>query len=373
MAAQSNPGAGAEGEQLVSAPSMRTPPGSISASTLRFGAAASLLASLLAACAWYPRIPGERSWNPDIVVGPGDLSDPLVLDAPYVGKLDCYAQRCEKRFRVIADEPGRLTLTGMPELASDDAQMWMILESPLGVMARDGTGRGPREDAPVLAITEPVDAGTYFVLLQSVGGPIPYQLRAHLTPGEGGIAAAAEPEPAAAIAEDAPLKLVPVSLPGGAQGGYDPSVPFAELDTFVFRGPAIGDDAPPGTSLGAPGDRTIRRLIAEQLALRGFRQAAGREPADLVIDFSRRSANLSYRELSPLHDRYDFGPIGWGSPDAVATRGTLTVDIVESRSQRLAWHAWTTKPIGPGTATGEGSFALAREAVTEVLAGFPPP
>jgi hypothetical protein len=331
------------------------------------------VACLAAACAWYPRIPGERSWNPDVVVGPGDLSDPLVLDAPYVGKLDCYARRCEKRLRVVADGPGQLTVTGIPQLATDDTQMWIVLESPLGVVARTGTGRGPREDAPVLAISEPVEGGTYFVLLQSVGGPVPYQLRAHLTPGPGvAIEDEAEPVPEPSIAGDAQVALVPVSLPGGARGGYDPAVPFAELDTFVFRGPALGDDAPAGTPLGAPGDLTIRRLLAEQLALRGFRQASGREPADLVVDFSRRSANLSYRELSPLYERYDFGPIGWGYQGAVATRGTLTVDIVDAHTQRIAWKAWTTKPIGPGTATGEGSYQLAREAVTEVLAGFPP-
>jgi hypothetical protein len=179
------------------------------------------------------------------------------------------------------------------------------------------------------------------------------------------------PEPPAPIPAEE-LKLVAISLPGNARGGYDPAVPFADLRTFVFRAPP-GGDAAPGTPLGTPADREIRRLLAETLVLRGFRQADAREPADLVVDFSRRSANLDYRELSPLYDRYDFGPIGWGSPDAVATRGTLIVDILDAHSQRIAWHAWTTKPIGPGTATGEGSFALVREAVGEVLAGFPPP
>ena len=39
---------------------------------------------------------------------------------------------------------------------------------------------------------------------------------------------------------------------------------------------------------------------------------------------------------------------------------------------RLAWHAWTTKGIGPGITYGEKTTALVREAVADVLAAFPP-
>lgn len=340
---------------------------------LRTSIGAALVACFATACVFDGWIPGEKNWNPDIVVGPGDLSESLVLDAPYVGRLDCFSNPCEKRFRVIVDEPGRLTLTGVPRLGSADARMWMVLEAPTGPMARTGTGAGPHEDVPILAITEPVDRGTYYVLLQSIGGPIPYQLRAHWTPGGGPVEKPAPPlEPALAPTAPADLKLVALDLPGNARGGYDPGVPFAELHTFVFRAPADGDAAP-GTSLGTPIDREVRRLIAETLTFRGFRQGNAREPADLVVDFARSSRNLTYRELSPFYDRYDFVPIGFGSPDVVAQRGTLIVEIMDAHTSRIAWHAWTTQPIGPGTATGQGSFDLARKAVGEVLAGFPPP
>src|SRR4030095_7657462 len=91
------------------------------------------------------------------------------------------------------------------------------------------------------------------------------------------------------IAADEPWKLVPISLPGDARGGYDPAARFAELHPFVFSGPALGQDVPAGTSLGTPADRTIRRLIAEQLTLRGLRQAGGQEPTALVTAFSGHS------------------------------------------------------------------------------------
>jgi hypothetical protein len=72
-----------------------------------------------------------------------------------------------------------------------------------------------------------------------------------------------------------------------------------------------------------------------------------------------------------LYERYDaFNRVGMGFE--VDTRGTLVVDIIDVRSDRLAWHAWTTKGIGPGITYGEKTTALIREAVGDLLAEFPP-
>lgn len=352
---------------------MRSQPLLILVTGRRLASAGIAAAMLATGCVWGGWIPGERSWNPDIVIEPGDLSDGLALDAPFVGTLDCHARSCQKRLRIIVDQPGQLAVSGVAELASQDDQLSLVLEAPLGVLARASTGRGgPREDAPALAVSHEVERGTYFVLVRSIGGRIPFQLRAHLTPSE----QAPAPEKVARVEPPAPeplRKLLPVSLPGGARGGYDPSVPMADLRSFAF-GPVPGSSggARADTSLGSPTDLQIRRLVAEQLTMRGFYQAAGGQPADLLIAFSLRSRNVTYRELSPLYERYDFGPFFFGSNDVAGTRGTLTLDIIDPRANRIAWHATTTKPIGPGTAIGEGRAELVRQAVTEVLAGFPP-
>jgi hypothetical protein len=341
---------------------------------VRVSCAAIVAASLAAACAWEPWIPGERSWNPDIVASPADLSPQLGLDSPYVGKLDCYAQRCQKRFRVILDQPGQLTVTAIPRLASPDDQMRIVLEGFEGVLKRAGSGRGPRGDVTVLTVTEPVHRGVYFLLIQSVGGPVPYQLTAHLAPGEGapvpsGVETArAEP----ALPPGPPVRLVNADLPGGARGGYDPSVDWAQARTFRFAAPAGAGDAPPGVPVEQPIDRQIRYLIGSELEFRGLRQASGSEAAALQVDFSRRSQNRELGWLSPIYDRYDVSGLGWMPGERIQTRATLTVDIVDLRSDRLAWHAQTTKSLGPGITPGEKASALLREAVTEVLAGFPP-
>ena len=90
--------------------------------TRRWLRAALAALALVPACAWDPWIPGEGSWNPDIVVDPSQLADQLPLDTRHVDTLSCYTPLCEKRFRIVVPEDGTLAVSLVPELASDDAQ-----------------------------------------------------------------------------------------------------------------------------------------------------------------------------------------------------------------------------------------------------------
>lgn len=335
---------------------------------------ATALACFAPACTWDPWIPGQSRWNPEIVVDPSTLPQPLALDAPYVDDLNCYARRCEKRFRVIVDQPGQLTVSAVLDLASQDEQARIVLEAVRGVIGHDGTGRGPRTDVTPISVRRTVEPGTYYVLLQSVGGPVPYELTATLTPGAG---PATPPRAVAASpvvprrADDATHRFTEVDLGAKAGAGYDPEVTFAGLRTFTFPPPSRpGDPSTAGTPLETPGDRQIRRLLAESLELKGFRQATGDEDAHLVVSFSTAQRSTTLPGLPGIYQNYNFSGLDLGGE--VETRGQLVVDIVEARSGRLAWHAWTTKGIGPGITYGERTSALLREAVAELLAAFPP-
>jgi hypothetical protein len=341
-------------------------------------ALATALACSIAACAWDPWIPGQSRWNPEIVVDPATLPQPLALDAPYVDDLNCYARRCQKRFRVIVDQPGQLTVSAVLELASQDEQARIVLEAVRGVIGHDGTGRGVRTDVAPISVRRTVEPGTYYVLLQSVGGPIPYELTATLTPGAGPEGTPrAEPEApvAARRPDDATHRFSKVDLGAKTGAGYDPEVVFSDLRTFTFPRPSRpGDPAAAGTPLETPGDRQIRRLLAESLELKGFRQgfrqATGDEQAHLVVTFSTAQRSSALPAIPGLYQSYNFTSLDLGRE--VDTRGQLVVDIVDVRSGRLAWHAWTTKGIGPGITYGERTSALLREAIAELLAAFPP-
>lgn len=337
-------------------------------------AVATVAVGLVPACAWDPWIPGQSRWNPEIVVDPANILQQLALDAPYVDDLDCYARRCQKRFRLVVDQPGQLTVQAVLELTSEDEQARMVLEATRGVLEQAGTGRGPRTDVTVLAVRSTVKAGTYFVLIQSIGGRIPYELSAMLTPGAG----PTPPPRSAAAPREMPrqpkgpaFRLEKVDLEAGAGADYDPAVNFSDIRTFTFpRLARPGESVPTGTPLETPEDRQIRRLLAEGLSLKGLRQATGSEEADLIVTFSAGQKSRTFSAIPLLYERYSFTRMGSGFD--VNTRGTLVVDIVEVRSDRIAWHAWTTKGLGPGITYGAETTALLREAVADLLAGFPP-
>jgi hypothetical protein len=340
----------------------------------RFLLLAAATVCLVPACVWDPWIPGQSKWNPEIVVDPANALQQLALDAPYVDELDCYARRCQKRFRLVVEQSGQLTVQAMLELASQDEQARMVLEATRGVVAQDSTGRGPRTDVPVLALRRAVERGTYFVLLQSIGGRIPYELTATLTPGAGPTPSprAEAPPPEMPRQPKGPaFRFEKIELGAGAGADYDPAVDFSGIRTFTFPPPQRPAEAlPAGTRLETPEDRQIRRLLAEALALKGMRQATGDEEADLMVTFSTGEKSLSFHAFPLLYERY--GVTRMGSGFGVDTRGTLVVDMVEVSSGRMAWHAWTTRGLGPGITYGAETTALLREAIADILAKFPP-
>lgn len=344
-------------------------------------APALILAALAASCAWDPWVPGERSWNPEVVADPSTLAERIPLDHRHVGELDCYAQRCQKRYRIVVEEPGQLTVRMVPELSGPDARARLVLESLQGPIGQAGSDRGPQEDVTILAVREVVEPGVFFVLLQSVGGPMPFELEARLTPGEGPAPgpSVARPTPPPTPPTNPPARMVKVSLPrlagsgGGAGAGYDPAVAFDRLHTFAFPAPVLpGPDTPAGTRVDQPIDREIRRLLADGLRMRGLRQATGSEPPDLRVHFTRQESIWSQGPLVYFYDWYGFGTVWPGAIEYLNQRGTLTVDLVETRGQRLAWHAWTTKGLGPGVTPGERTTQVIREAVSDLLSRFPP-
>jgi hypothetical protein len=226
----------------------------------------------------------------------------------------------------------------------------------------------------VLAVRKAVQKGTYFVLIQSLGGRIPYELTATLTPGTG----PPPPPRTAAAPPEMPrqpggptFRFAKLELGAGAGADYDPAVDFSDIHTFTFRRLARpGEPVPAGTPLERPEDRQIRRLLAEGLSLKGLRQATGSDTADLLVTFSTGEKSRNLHAMPLQYQSYALNHLG--PNPGVDTRESLVIDIVETRTERLAWHAWTTKGIGPGIIDGAETTALLREAVADLLAGFPP-
>jgi hypothetical protein len=117
-------------------------------------------------------------------------------------------------------------------------------------------------------------------------------------------------------------------------------------------------------------DERIRSAIDEQLASQGFR--AVKTAPDFRVGYH---VSLDSRlDASRLNARYGH-PVGWGGSPGYTSRdfevGTLIIDIVDARSDRLVWRGWAARRL-PQVALPDDTDAIVRSAVAEILAQFPP-
>ena len=122
-----------------------------------------------------------------------------------------------------------------------------------------------------------------------------------------------------------------------------------------------------------------RDAITAALMAKGFTLVSNASP-DFVVDFTigarERMEVSSYPApyAGPWVNVYPYGwaNMYWGA--AVDVRmyreGTLAIDVFDAKTHRPVWHGWAQKELT--RADLEHSEAPIREAVTQVLAGFPP-
>jgi hypothetical protein len=114
-------------------------------------------------------------------------------------------------------------------------------------------------------------------------------------------------------------------------------------------------------------------ITKELLTAKGYGYVADPDKADFVIGFGVGAADDARIDSYPMRYR---GTWHW-SP--VYTRdvhlhhyveGRLTVDVFDVVTEQPAWHGWSTRNII--AADPNASRALLREALTAILARFPP-
>ena len=159
-----------------------------------------------------------------------------------------------------------------------------------------------------------------------------------------------------------------------ARSDFDPNAHFDTYRSFAWLGEEPG--AQPGGAGTEGVDPLLVRRIHEStethLEARGYRKLDDPEAADFAVSFSVGRQEKLKIESSPMlgGGRYGYG--GWyaGSVSASSyTEGTLAIDIFDGKSHLAVWHGWATKRINQTT----DRAALVDEAVSAILARFPPP
>jgi hypothetical protein len=128
----------------------------------------------------------------------------------------------------------------------------------------------------------------------------------------------------------------------------------------------------PSMHSSAPVEQRMYDAIRQELTAKGFTYVPDLAEADFAVDFSVGGQDRLVVNSIPHYVR-SFSPAGWGAQlDGYEyEEGTLAIDVIALKSRKVVWHASAKKELSQ--AEMSPSEEPIREAVTPVLAGFPPP
>jgi len=164
---------------------------------------------------------------------------------------------------------------------------------------------------------------------------------------------------------------------------YDAGADFAALRSYHWLPSPEIKSGDPKIQYGSLMQARVKKLVEEQLALKGYVQDAG-QPDFLVTYHVAVEDKVSVTYINEL---YGYGP-GWGPgyrrnirhygyPGNTAMvseyqQGTLLLDVVLAENKQLIWRGAATGEVYPELSQDAREKRL-REAVEKILAQFPPP
>lgn len=111
--------------------------------------------------------------------------------------------------------------------------------------------------------------------------------------------------------------------------------------------------------------------VEKALAVRGFEKAASGTP-DLLLHYH---ASINWRlDVNREDRRYGYCYRAECLPDVIEYEaGTLVLDIVETRTNRVVWRGWAQEKVEDALNNRDRMSRQIHEAVTRMLARFPRP
>ena len=363
--------------------------------------ASTLALSLLAGgCTFYGYVPKGK--HVPVEEAERTIVD-LPLDAPTTGELDCAGEgQCRVRYRLVMGRAGRLSISvDGPRAERTDESSRLARVMFQDVNGRTLSRNDPADETGPMTVAAHVESGPYFVLIQGLGPAFEYTVTASLAAGftfsakpssDSGTAAggaagtAAGGATAGAAAETtwpprSPIsslrgtgKHVPGDTSDGADFASDPTV-----DILAMRSYAFAEDPRKqleGKEAEGHGDpfviRAIQREIRYALGDYGIAQVAP-EGADYLISVQVGSSATTWYSLNNqiFNTSYQTYFNSWGSMGAFIKPhsyldGTLVIDFIDPRTEKLVWHGWTTEPVNVNLDRTD----ILKKAVRTVLAQF---
>ena len=162
---------------------------------------------------------------------------------------------------------------------------------------------------------------------------------------------------------------------------YDPSVDFARYKTYAWLKPPVKDEASESAvdELTDPFarnsllDKRVRNAVEKELAARGFQKAADgsgsfRVAYHVILKDKTRVRSGPGVYYGGYYDRGHYGASYSGVSSYEYQEGTLLIDVIDARSDSIAWRGWA---IGTNREGYYGEKEVAK-AAHEILQKFPP-
>lgn len=156
---------------------------------------------------------------------------------------------------------------------------------------------------------------------------------------------------------------------------HDPTVDFASYRTWGFYQPIAMEQSGYSSWIS----ERVRADVQREMDARGYRYAA--EGADLLVNFQGVVEDKTAVWSMPRSDvqwfysyrrrGYVAVPVWYDETQVSSYReGTLTVDLVDGRRNRLVWTGSASAPVG-GKATPEKRMAEIDQAIAGIFAKYP--
>ncbi|MDH3520255.1 MAG: DUF4136 domain-containing protein [Myxococcales bacterium] len=162
---------------------------------------------------------------------------------------------------------------------------------------------------------------------------------------------------------------------------YDSEVDFSQFRSFAWLDPPVKAETAesPAEDLVDPFaknsllDKRVRKAVERELLARGYEMANGSEPEFEIQYHVVLRERTKIRSYPTVYGGYYGYPYGYGgSIGSVSSydyqEGTLILDVIDARTQQIAWRGWAVGINREGYYTD----AKVAEIVKRVLDRFPP-
>ena len=150
---------------------------------------------------------------------------------------------------------------------------------------------------------------------------------------------------------------------------FDPDAKFEGLETYRWIESKVDEDADP-LVLGR-----VKRAVDDGLAAAGYRKIESGGADFGVAAHLRSRQRIAVRDTGYVGPYYGYGYAHWVDRRVDVyeyEEGSLILDVVDAKTNKLVWRGVARAAV-PENPKPEERTKLVNEAVTKLLADFPPP